>query len=111
MGEFTVGSVVLAPFPYADFSHFKTRPTLVIGLSEFDNLIVCQITSSTASSKRAIRLLKEDFVEGSLPVTSYIRPDKIFTIETKILLRRLGCLKPIVLDRVLRRVRELFEVS
>jgi mRNA interferase MazF len=111
MGEFTVGSVVLAPFPYADFSHFKTRPTLVIGLSEFNNLIVCQITSSTATSKRAIRLVKEDFAEGSLPVTSYIRPDKIFTLESKILLRCLGSLKPVVLERVLRRVRELFEAS
>ena len=111
MGLFAVGDVVLVPFPYADFLRFKVRPTLVIGLAEYRSIIVCQITSSAATSKRAIRLRKEDFIQGNLPITSYIRPDKIFTLEQKIVIRRLGSLKPIVLSKVLKQVRGLFTLA
>jgi mRNA interferase MazF len=93
MGSFTVGDIVLISFPYADFSNLKKRPALVIGEAEFSNLILCQITSKAETSKKAIPLIGDDFVSGSLYLDSYIRPDKIFTVEQSIVKKKMGTLK------------------
>lgn len=108
MGELAVGSVVIALFPYSDFSHYKKRPALVVGLAEFNNVILCQITSSKSASRRAIKLEKSGFAEGGLPTTSYIRPDKIFTIDRSIVERRVGRLTDELLEQILGQVRQLF---
>ena len=109
MGTFAVGDVVLITFPYADFSKFKKRPALVVGRAEFDNLILCQITSKAETSKRALLLTDQDFRVGSLHLDSYIRPDKLFTVETTIIEKIIGRLHRRPKQTVLSRVRSLFE--
>ena len=63
MGTFTVGDVVLIPFPYADFTRYKKRPALIVGLAEFNNVILCQITSKAETSKRAVSLNDASFFD------------------------------------------------
>ena len=109
MGTFTVGEVVLISFPYADFSKFKRRPALVIGLAEFDNLILCQITSKADTSKKAIPLADGDFQRGSLSLDSFIRPDKLFTVEPAIIEKSMGLLFDDKLNVVKSKVRQIFE--
>jgi mRNA interferase MazF len=108
MGTFAVGDVVLLPFPYADLKRFKKRPALVVGEAEFDNLILCQITSKGDTSIRAISLHNADFSKGTLRIDSYIRFDKLFTVEPSIILGRVGALKTTKSNLVRSRVRELF---
>jgi mRNA interferase MazF len=108
MGLFAVGQVVLVPFPYADFTKFKKRPALVIGKTEFNNLILCQITSNALTSQRAVELDDGGFEEGSLPIKSFIRPDKLFTIEQSIIEIKLGSLKTTKTDAVKETLRDLF---
>lgn len=92
MGLPPVGSIVLLPFPYADLSRHKNRPALVVAHAEYGNLIVCQITSNPSSSKRTVRVSLEDFVSGDLKLTSYVRPDKIFTLDPHLIKAILGTL-------------------
>ena len=108
MGIFAVGDVVLVPFPYADFSIFKKRPALVAGLTEFNNLILCQITSKANTSTWAIPLNDRDFGEGGLNLDSYIRPDKIFTVEESIIEKKVGSLGIDKLESVRFQIREIF---
>ena len=108
MGSFAIGSVVLIPFPYADFSKFKKRPALVVGLAEFDNLILCQITSKAETSKTAIQLLDVDFLKGSLSLISYVRPDKLFTIEQSVIEGQIGLLKDSKIKFIRSSVKQLF---
>jgi mRNA interferase MazF len=108
VGTFAIGDVVLVPFPHADFSRFKKRPALVAGLAEFDNLILCQITSKTYTSKRAIRLDNSDFTIGGLDLSSYIRPDKIFTAEQPIIEKKVGSLENNKLETVRAAIRNIF---
>lgn len=108
MGTFAVGEVVLVAFPYADFSKFKKRPALVVGETEFDNLIMCQITSRAETSKRAIPLADADFSSGSLNLISYIRPDKIFTIEQSVIEKRVGALRTQKINKVKFKIKQLF---
>ncbi len=108
MGSFTVGDVVLVAFPYADFSKFKKRPALIIGKAEFDNFILCQITSKAETSKRAVPLSDEDFSAGGLSLNSFIRPDKIFTVEGSIIEGRAGRVQAVKMERVKLCVRQVF---
>lgn len=109
MGVFAVGEVVLVPFPYADLSKIKKRPALIVGEAEFGNLILCQITSKSHSSKRTISIQREDFEVGKLPVNSYGRYDKLFTIEQSIVELKLGLLNAEKLGQVKASIRGLFD--
>lgn len=109
MGRFAVGDVVTVIFPYADLSHFKRRPALIVGQAEFGNYITCQITSKAATSKTAVRLFDADFNEGGLKKDSYIRPDKIFTLEPSLIQTRAGALSKTKLETAQAAVRALFQ--
>jgi mRNA interferase MazF len=47
--------------------------------------ILCQITSNPYSDARAIQLLDTSFATGSLLVTSYARPGKLFTANQSLM--------------------------
>jgi len=108
MGKFAVGSVVLVMFPFSNLKGQKVRPALVLANVEFNNLILCQITSKPYTSKMAITLKSADFAKGGLPVASYIRPDKLFTADTTIIKNTVGQLTPKSKQAVLQSVRALF---
>ena len=108
MGKFAVGTVVLVTFPFSNLKGQKVRPVLVLANVEFDNLILCQITSKPYTSKIAISLKSTDFANGGLPVVSYVRPDKLFTADTTIVKNTVGQLTPKSKEVVLQSVRALF---
>lgn len=109
MEKFTVGSVVLVAFPFSNLKGKKIRPALVLAHVEFNNLILCQITSKPYSSKTAIRIESTDFSKGGLPVVSYVRPDKLFTADTSIIESTAGNLTTKVNKIILQRVQALFK--
>ena len=108
MGTFAVGDVVLIPFPYADFSKVKKRPALIVGEAESDNLILCQITSKAGTSKKAASLSDSDFAKGSLHLDSYVRPDKLFTIEQSIIDKAVGSVQTSKLETIKAQIRQIF---
>ncbi len=93
MEKLTVGSVVLVSFPFSNLKGRKIRPALVLAQVEFNNLILCQITSKSYSSKTAISIEHSDFEEGMLPLKSFVRPGKLFTADRSILKSNAGMLK------------------
>ena len=104
----TVGSVVLVAFPFSDLKGQKIRPALVLANVEFDNLILCQITSRSYTSKTDVRIESTDFATGSLPVVSLVRPDKLFTAEKTIIKKVVGLLKPTMRNELLRQAESSF---
>ena len=101
MGNLSVGQVVLVRFPFSDLSSKKVRPALMIGLAEFGDVILCQITSQSYGSRLAIPLKSSsDFNTGSIAIDSFIRPDKIVTLDQKLILQVLGDLNAHKLDEV-----------
>ena len=109
MGSYTVGDVVIVPFPYADFSKFKKRPALVVGQAEFNNLILCQITSKADTSALALSINDSNFAQGTLSIKSFIRYDKLFTVESSVLEGVIGSLKKDVIVLVQSKIREIFQ--
>jgi len=108
MGKFAVGSVVLVTFPFSNLQGQKVRPALVVAEGEFENLILCQITSKSYTSKISIRLTASDFATGGLPIISYVRPDKLFTADTSIVKDTIGELTEVTKNNILQSIRGLF---
>ncbi|MCR4277629.1 MAG: type II toxin-antitoxin system PemK/MazF family toxin [Candidatus Berkelbacteria bacterium] len=111
MGELAVGSVVTTFFPFSNFKNGKLRPSVVLAKVDFGDLILCQITSKSYSGDSSVELTDSDFVSGGLPLTSYIRPDKLFTIEAKAAQQIIGRLQPAKINKVLLQVQQIFTVK
>ena len=80
MGKFVKGDVVVIPFPFSDLSGNKRRPALVVADLDGDDVILCQITSVVRGDNYAVSLDMADYESGTLPVKSFVRPNKIFTV-------------------------------
>jgi mRNA interferase MazF len=107
VAKFVKGDVVVVPFPFSDLTQSKRRPALVITALESDDVILCQITSKTIKDDYAISLGDEDFETGSLKQSSNIRPNRIFTADSHIILYRVGHLKTEKLAEVIDRAVEI----
>jgi len=107
MASFVKGDVVVVPFPFSDLTRAKRRPALVISLLEGDDLILCQITSQFIKDAYSIPLEDNDFQEGSLRQKSNVRPNRIFTADSHIVLYRVGSLKPYKLNEIVEKMIEI----
>ncbi|WP_129629326.1 type II toxin-antitoxin system PemK/MazF family toxin [Candidatus Oscillochloris fontis] len=90
MGAFIKGDVVVVPFPFSDLSASKRRPALVLADLNGDDVILCQITSQAIRDSYAIPLRETDFVHGGLRQMSNIRPNRLFTADSALILYRIG---------------------
>ena len=111
MESLSIGQVVLAAFPFSDLTTTKFRPCLVIGLAEFNDVLLCQITSRNYGSRKAVGLAKSDFVQGELIRDSFVRPDKIATLDKSKIKRVLGTINNIKLDKVKQSLKTILEIS
>jgi mRNA interferase MazF len=55
-----------------------------------DDLILCQITSQVRGDGYSVPLEDSDFVTGGLRQSSRIRPERLFTAESGIIIYRAG---------------------
>lgn len=92
MEAFVRGDIVVVPFPFSDLSNAKRRPALVLAQTEHDDLILCQITSQFNFDIFSIELSEGQIVGGTLTKKSYIRPNKLFTADHKLILYKIGTL-------------------
>jgi len=111
MGSLSIGQVVLAAFPFSDLTASKLRPCLIIGLAEFNDFLLCQITSRDYDSSKALPLVKSDFIQGELVRDSFIRPDKIATLDEREIKRILGTISNDKLDEIKQRLKNIFEIG
>jgi len=102
MERFVKGDVVVVPFPFSNLSGSKRRPALVLTDLRGDDIMICQITSKPANDDIFAQALKsEDFVSGSLPVDSFIRPLRVFTADKHIVSRKIGKITPERMNKVI----------
>ncbi len=93
MARFVKGDVVVIPFPFSDLTQSKRRPALVIAPLQGDDVILCQLTSKAIKDNYAIPVDDADLAGGSLKQPGNIRPNRVFTADTHIILYRIGTVK------------------
>ena len=108
MGKPVIGEVVVLPFPQTNLQAGKRRPALVVADLKGDDLILCQITSQARSDGYSVPLLVTDFERGRLAVDSFVRPNRLFTVEQSVILYAAGKVKDAKLKEVRAKIRGLF---
>jgi mRNA interferase MazF len=71
-------------------------------------LILCQITSQMRNDGGSVPLSVADFERGRLAVDSFIRPQRLFTVEQNVILYAAGKIKTAKLLEVKARICQLF---
>jgi mRNA interferase MazF len=89
------GDVILTPFPFTDLTSSKVRPAVVISLNKKGtDVIICFISSvidyELTESDLLIKDTDKNFGKAGLKVSSVIKADKIATIDSKIIIGKLG---------------------
>ena len=107
MEKFVKGDIVVIPFPFSDLSGSKKRPALVLTNLQGDDIILCQITSQQTQDKYAIPLSEQDFSFNKLPVLSNVRPNRIFTADKSIIVKKVAAINKNVFTTVIRSIFDL----
>ena len=104
MERFVKGDIVVVLFPFTDLSNAKRRPALVINNLKNDDLILCQITSRLKTDGYSVGFSESNFEAGSLKKTSYIRPNRLFTIHRNAILYKVAQLKTEKVNEVIDKI-------
>ena len=108
MGKPVVGEVVVLPFPQTNLQAGKRRPALVVADLTGNDLILCQITSQTRSDGYSVPLIAADFDRGRLAADSFIRPNRLFTVEASLILYAAAKVKDAKLQEAKTKLRQRF---
>jgi len=104
MEGFIRGDIIVLEFPFSNLIQIKRRPSLIIKVPKGEDMIVCQITGKSYEKSVEIPIKKEDFSKGNLKVESYIRLDKIFSVEKSLIKYKIGSLKREKYAEIIERV-------
>jgi len=108
MGKPVIGEVVVLPFPQTDLQVGKRRPALVVSELAGEDLILCQITTQSRRDSYSVPLATNDFERGRLNVDSFIRANRIFTVDRSVIIYTAAKVKTSKLEEVRVRIRQLF---
>ena len=104
MEGFVKGDVIIIEFPYSNLRDVKRRPVLILKVPKGEDVIVAQITGESYENYVEIPLRKEDFKQGGLKRVSYIRIDKIASIEKYLIKYKAGSLKQEKFNKIINNI-------
>ncbi len=104
MEGFVRRDIVVIEFPYSNLKKSKRRPVLILKVPKGEDVIVLQITGASYEKLVEIQIKKEDFRQGSLKMESYIRIDKIASIDKSLIKYKVGSLKQEKFDEIVNEV-------
>ena len=84
LGNICKGDIVVLSYPFTDLTNTKSRPALVVHSADDDDVILCAI-SSRKQDQHCVALSHAD-----LRVQSFIRLNKIFTADKKLIGYKVG---------------------
>jgi mRNA-degrading endonuclease toxin of MazEF toxin-antitoxin module len=105
VGKPVAAEAVVIPFPQTDLTVGKRRPALVLVDLPGDDLILCQITTQVRSDHFSVPLDATDFERGKLNQSSFIRPQRLFAVEQRVILYSVGKVRAAKLAEVLAKAR------
>jgi len=98
------GDIIVVEFPFSDLKNVKRRPALVVKIPKGEDIIVAQITGSSYEPSVEIVTHEGDFKQGNLKRDSFVRIDKIASIEKSLIKYRAGSLKREKFSQILDKI-------
>jgi mRNA interferase MazF len=86
------GSVLLVPFPFAELTHRKVRPCVLICQTKdkYSDLVIAAISSVVPDTLTENEILLHPTVTNGLRKTSVIKVDRIVTMKRDDLIAHIG---------------------
>ncbi len=112
--ELKIGDIVVTMFPYSDLSECKPRPALVVGISDWHDVVLAMITSRCYGDGIGVQLPSwcyyQDARHKPAPY-SEIRPTRLNTISKSIISKKIGEAPESVLQEVKAKMRSVLELG
>ncbi len=89
------GDVVIVPFPFSDLSSGKVRPALIVSGKDFNksrNFLLVAISTKPGIKELSVPLSQQNLSVGELQKSSFIRLQNIFTLEKRMVIKKVGVL-------------------
>lgn len=86
------GDIVAVDFPFTDGSGIKRRPALVLSsdlINKTGDVVLMQITSKSKIDGLTVLLESKD-LSAPLPLKSFLRLHKVFTLDKNLVVKRLS---------------------
>ncbi len=103
------GDIVLIPFPFTDLTGSKLRPALILAETSLD-VTVSFITTQLQWQEPTDVLLQPNSNNG-IKKTSIIRLSKIATIDTSLVLGKIGVLNNQQFNEVNLKLKIVFQIA
>lgn len=84
------GTLAVIPFPFSDLTATKRRPVLLLTAPDSYGDFIAMAVTSQAGHTDSIVILPNDMQSGVLPKVSYVRPDKIVSLNQSIVIKDVG---------------------
>ena len=86
--------VVILPFPFSDLQQRKARPAIIVSNNRYnrrsDDVVAVPLTSNLRPSEYSVSVTSKDMESGELVIDSNARVDRIFSVEKRIIVKRIG---------------------
>jgi len=109
--KYSKGELVLLPFPFSDQTGKKVRPAVIVSNNKFNNasedVIMLPLTSVIKEVNYSILIDNKDLSSGELIKPSRIRLDKIFTINKKLIMHKIGLINQISFSKIKKGILEI----
>ena len=98
---FERGALLLVPFPFTDLSAAKRRPVLALTVPDAHGDFQALSVTSRPQTQNAIALAASDLIAGSLPLASWLRTDRIVTLNASLVIKDFGQVSSSILEQAL----------
>jgi mRNA interferase MazF len=97
------GDLLLVPFPFTDLSAVKRRPVLALTAPDSYGDFIALPVTSRPQAEHGIPLRPADLVHGRLPAPSWIRIDRIVTLNATLVIKTIGQVTDLVVETAVER--------
>ncbi len=104
--KFKAGEILLIPFPYTDMSSKKVRPVFVVRDAVDEDILVAPISTNVNRGKNDYLIGNEDYGGTPLPVTSCLRYEKLVTLSSSLVLKKVATLKTAVTKKIQSKISD-----
>jgi mRNA interferase MazF len=84
------GDLLLIPFPFTDLSAAKRRPVLALTAADSYGDFIALPVTSRPQIEHGLAITAADLVSGSLPAASWIRTNRIVTLNASLVIKTVG---------------------
>src|SRR3954462_11775989 len=84
------GDLLLVPFPFSDLSATKRRPVLALTTPDSYGDFIALPVTSRPQTEHGLLIAASDLVTGSRPAMSWVRTNRIVTLNTSVVVKTVG---------------------